>query len=162
LPSAHYLAHTELDVTGGCSACLPMCRCLWILTIILALIQKKTVRHETISCLCPSAFVRNEVHNEFCQNIRCERRQKNEDGIWIHVSLFCPDQGRDLGQHSQTTRHESLICLHPWPWTQNAQDNVQDRQKLSSFICQVHVCISATSFSMTSFHMTSFIYWCEP
>ena len=28
LPSAHYLAHTELDVTGGCSTCLPMCRCL--------------------------------------------------------------------------------------------------------------------------------------
>jgi hypothetical protein len=115
LPSAHYLAHTELDVTGGCSTCLPMCRCLWILTIILALIQKTTARHETISRLCPSAFVRNEVHNEFCQNICCERRQKNEDGIWIHVSLFCPDQGKDLSQHSQTARPESLICLHSWP-----------------------------------------------
>jgi hypothetical protein len=82
LSSAHYLAHTELDVTGGCSACLPVCRCLWILTLILALIQKKN--SETwnyISRLCPSAFVQNEVHNEFCQNIRCERRQKNEDGI---------------------------------------------------------------------------------
>jgi hypothetical protein len=42
------------------------------------------------------------------QNIRCERRQKNEDGIWIHVSLFYPDQGKDLSQHSQTARHESL------------------------------------------------------
>jgi hypothetical protein len=73
---------------------------------------EKTARHETISRLCPSAFVRNEVHNEFCQNIRCERRQKNEDGIWIHVSLFCPDQGKDLSQHSQTAGHESLICLH--------------------------------------------------
>jgi hypothetical protein len=41
LPSAHYLAHTELDVTGGCSTCLPMCRCLCILTLILALTQKK-------------------------------------------------------------------------------------------------------------------------
>jgi hypothetical protein len=100
LPSAHYLAHTELDVTDGCSTCLPMCRCLWILTLILALIQKKTARHETISRLCPSAFGRNEVHDKFYQNIRCERRQKNEDGIWIHVSLFCPDQGKDLSRHS--------------------------------------------------------------
>jgi hypothetical protein len=61
---------------------------------------EKTARHETISRLCPSAFVRNEVHNEFCQNIRCERRQKNEDGIWIHVSLFCHDQCKDLVQNS--------------------------------------------------------------
>ena len=68
--------------------------------IILALTQKKTARHETISRLCPSAFVRKEVCNEFCQNIRCKRRQKNEDGIWIQVSLFCLDQGKDLGQHS--------------------------------------------------------------
>ena len=72
----------------------------------------KTARHETISRLCSSALVQNEVHDEFCQNIRSERRQKNEDGIWIHVSLFCPDQGKDLGQHSQTARHESLTCLH--------------------------------------------------
>ena len=63
---------------------------------------EKTARHETISRLCPSAFVQNEIHNEFCQNIRCERRQKNEDGIWIRVSLFCPDQGKDLSRHSQT------------------------------------------------------------
>ena len=62
--------------------------------------QEKKARHETMSRLCPSVLVRNEVHNEFCQNIGCERRQKNEDGIWIHVSLFCPDQGKDLGQHS--------------------------------------------------------------
>jgi hypothetical protein len=100
LPSAHYLAHIELNVTGGCSTCLLLCCCLWILTLILALTQNKTARHETISRLCPSAFVRNEVHDEFCQNIRCERRQKNEDGIWIHVSLFSPDQGKNLGQHS--------------------------------------------------------------
>jgi hypothetical protein len=60
----------------------------------------KTVRHETIPRLCPYACVQYEVHDEFCQNIRSERRQKNEDGIWIQVSLFCPDQGKDLGQHS--------------------------------------------------------------
>jgi hypothetical protein len=60
--------------------------------------ETKTARHETISRLC--------------QNIRCERRQKNEDGIWIHVSLFYPDQGKDLSQHSQTAKHESLTCLH--------------------------------------------------
>ena len=59
----------------------------------------KTARHETISRLCSEALVQNEVHDEFCQNIRSERRQKNEDGIWIHVSLFCPDQGKDSGQH---------------------------------------------------------------
>jgi hypothetical protein len=41
LPYVHYLAHTELDVTGACTTYLPMCRCLWILTINLALIQKK-------------------------------------------------------------------------------------------------------------------------
>ena len=38
---------------------------------------------------CSAAFVQSEVHDKFCQNIRSERRQKNEDGIWIHVSLFC-------------------------------------------------------------------------
>jgi hypothetical protein len=57
-------------------------------------------RHETISRLCSFAFVQYEVHEEFCQNIRSERKQKNEDGIWIHVSLFCLGQGKDLGQHS--------------------------------------------------------------
>jgi hypothetical protein len=31
---------------------------------------------------------------------------------------------------------------------------------VTSFICQVHVCI-CNKFYMTSFHMTSFIYWCE-
>ena len=50
----------------------------------------KTARHETrpslFCCLC----IQYKVHEEFCQNIRSERRQKNEDGIWIHVSLFCP------------------------------------------------------------------------
>ena len=50
--------------------------------------------------LCSSTFVQYEDHDKFCQNIRCEQRQKNEDGIWIHVSLFCPVQGKDLGQHS--------------------------------------------------------------
>jgi hypothetical protein len=61
---------------------------------------EKTARHETIFRLRSSTFVHYEVHVEFCQNIRCERRQKNEDGIWIHVSLFCPDESKDLGQHS--------------------------------------------------------------
>jgi hypothetical protein len=37
---------------------------------------EKTARHETISRLCPSAFVQNEFHNEICQSIRCERRQR--------------------------------------------------------------------------------------
>jgi hypothetical protein len=60
----------------------------------------KTARHKTISRLCSSAFVEYEVNDEFCRTIRSERRQKNEDGIWIHVSLFCPDQGKDLGHHS--------------------------------------------------------------
>jgi hypothetical protein len=85
------LSWTSLVVAQRVFPC--MCRCLWILTLILALTKKKTARHDTISRFCPSAFVRNEVHNEFCQNIRSERRQKNEveDGIWIHVSLFYPD-----------------------------------------------------------------------
>jgi hypothetical protein len=43
--------------------------------IILALTQKKTARHETISRLCPSAFVRKEVCNEFFQIVVNEGRR---------------------------------------------------------------------------------------
>jgi hypothetical protein len=38
--SAHYLAHIEFGITGGCLTCLlviDMCPCLWILTLILTL-----------------------------------------------------------------------------------------------------------------------------
>ena len=74
---------TLAEVAVGCSTCCRfVSRCLWILIPILTLTQTK---HETVSRLCSSAFVQYEVHDEFCQNIRSERRQKNKNGMWIPV-----------------------------------------------------------------------------
>jgi uncharacterized membrane protein len=51
----------------------------------------KTARHETISGLFSSVFTTKFTTSLFF--CRSQRRQKNEDGIWIHVSLFCLDSG---------------------------------------------------------------------
>ena len=47
----------------------------------------KTARHETTSRLCSSAFVQNEVHDEFCQNMQ---KPKFE-------GTYLPSQGFELG-----------------------------------------------------------------
>jgi hypothetical protein len=57
-PSAHYLAHTEFEVTGGCSTCLlvilSMSCCLWILTLILTLTKLRDMKLYPVFFLLPS------------------------------------------------------------------------------------------------------------
>jgi hypothetical protein len=82
-------AHIEFWVTGGCSTCLP----LWIhvplfmnASLITLHSPSKTARHETISRLCYSAFVQNQVHNE-------ERRRDFDSSfmsryfVWVRVRM---------------------------------------------------------------------------
>ena len=60
-----------------------MSRCFLALIVILTLIQTK----QRDMKLYP-ALVQNEVHDEFCQNIRSERRQKNETGYGLMCRCF--------------------------------------------------------------------------
>ena len=73
----------------------------------------KTTKHQTISRLSYFAFIAVRSARRILPKYSSQRKQKNEDGIWIHVSLFCPVQDTDFGQYLETARHESLICLHP-------------------------------------------------
>jgi hypothetical protein len=59
----------------------------------------KTTKHQTISRLCYFAFVAVRSARRILPKYSSQRKQKNEDGIWIHVSLFCPVQDTDFGQY---------------------------------------------------------------
>ena len=71
--------------------------------------KQRHIKLYPVFVLLPSCSTK--FTTKFCQNIR---------DIWIHISrcfvlisLTHIDQGKDFGQHSLATRHESLICLHP-------------------------------------------------
>jgi hypothetical protein len=89
----------------------------------------KKARHELISRICSFALFENE---EFGKKIRHERRQKNEDVIWINVSLFTNGDPNTYPGQDKKARHESyqVFFLLPYLRTKSlAKIRYERRQK---------------------------------
>jgi hypothetical protein len=61
------------------------------------------------SRICSPGFVQNEVHDEFCQNIRSERRQKNQDGKELHAASLFQNDLFDLYKDRQFNRKPQVV-----------------------------------------------------